>query len=322
MRNVIIGLMSVALVAAGMIAYLLNGILSKPKSSPSLQSQVESVETRVTAENFVLLAKKSLPAGSRISSSDVKWQAWSNAGVPDKFFSSTSGEVDVPQLVNGAIVRRAFSEGEPIVSGKIYSIKFQVDESSYLAGVMSPGKRAATIAVNAESGLSGFVFPGDYVDIILTHDTPSKLIRIEKVASMAAVAGSPPKIVKFVSETILENIRVLAIDQNINDIKKDKPVVAKFITFEVSPNEAAIIAAAKQMGKLSFSLRSLESEKDISEQALFATDVDVSPLLKGLISNPATSGLTKTRLVTKTRSVTTMKIYRGVDLTTQTFRGK
>jgi pilus assembly protein CpaB len=264
MRIVTIGLLGVALVAAGAIAYLLNGMMSKPKAPPP-------------PETVVLIASKSLPAGSVIDEGVVKWQIWPEGGVPATFYSSTTGGGKVPKSVLGAVVRRAFSEGEPVVSGKI----FKRDEPGYLAGSLSAGMRAATITVNADSGISGFVFPGDAVDVILTHNTLRDVFSQKRKDSVEDAGASPPFIVQYLSEVILKDVRVLAIDKKVNDFET-KAVAVKHVTLEVRPKQAEILATAKKMGNLSLVLRSLEKDDEASDKISFTTDVDVSPLMKNL----------------------------------------
>jgi pilus assembly protein CpaB len=265
MRIVTIALVVVAVVAAGAIAYLLNGMVAQKAEAPK------------APETVVLIASKSLPAGSLIDEGDVKWQAWPEGSVPDSFISSTTGGGTVPENVLGAVVRRAVTEGEPIVSGKL----FKRDQPGYLAGSLSAGMRAATINVKADSGISGFVFPGDSVDVILTHDTLRDVFSQERKKSIEDAGASPPFIVKYISESILKNVRVLAIDQKVNDFES-KAVPVKQVTLEVDPKQAEILATAKSMGKLSLVLRSLEEGGAIEDDLAFTTDVDVSPLLRNL----------------------------------------
>ncbi len=177
----------------------------------------------------------------------------------------------------GAIVRRAISAGEPIVAGKI----FKRDSPGFLAGSLAAGKRAATIAVDATSGISGFVFPGDYVDILLTHDNVRDAFKNDVKTLIDDETAAPPFIVRFVSEVILKNLRVLAIDQKVDDFETQAQL-AKHITLEVTIKQAERLATAKSMGKLSLVLRSLEPDSDESDEPLFTTDVEVSPLLSNI----------------------------------------
>jgi len=156
MRAVTIGLLVVALAAAGGIAYLLNSFLT-----------TKSAETAVPVEFVrVLVSNKALPAGATVDEASLEWHVWPDDNISENYISTTQDGAEFPVTVVGAIVRRSISAGEPIVAGKI----FKRDAPGYLAGSLAAGKRAATINVDASSGISGFVFPGDHVDVLLTHD--------------------------------------------------------------------------------------------------------------------------------------------------------
>jgi pilus assembly protein CpaB len=115
-------------------------------------------------------------------------------------------------------------------------------DRGFLAAVLGPGMRAISVPVTATSGVAGLVFPGDRVDLILSHQVKDEL----------DPAGPP----KTTSETVLTDIRVLAIDQTVTD-QDNKPVLAKTVTFEVTPKQVEVIGVASSLGSLSLSLRSL-----------------------------------------------------------------
>ena len=149
----------------------------------------------------------------------------------------------VPVKLIGSVVRRGISEGQPIASEFIV----RSGERGFLAAVLRPGMRAVSIGVDDATGISGLVFPGDRVDVILTHEVEAK------------IAGTNDKVTRRVSETIIVRVRVLAIDQNTDDLE-GKPLRAKTITLEVKPSQAEIIAVAVRMGSLTLSLRSLAKD--------------------------------------------------------------
>lgn len=209
---------------------------SRPKATKSPQKVVEKRPT-----TWVLVAKRPLPAGTFIQTGDLRWQSWPDAQVPQqylKFLGQAPGIV--PTKLIGSVVRRGISEGQPI------SPQFIVrsGERGFLAAVLRPGMRAVSIGVDDATGISGLVFPGDRVDVILTHEVEVK------------IAGTKEKITRRVSETIIVRVRVLAIDQNTDDLE-GKPIRAKTVTLEVKPSQAEIVAVAVRMGSLTLSLRSL-----------------------------------------------------------------
>jgi len=116
---------------------------------------------------------------------------------------------------------------------------------SFMAAVLRPGMRAVSVGVTATSGISGFVFAGDQVDLLLTHKT-----------------GKGEDTSHLVTETVLRNIRVLAVDQKVDAKPGDAPTIARTATFEVTPKQAEIVAIVSEMGRLSLALRSLQDNAD------------------------------------------------------------
>jgi pilus assembly protein CpaB len=181
-----------------------------------------------------------------------------------------------PRSLIGTVVRLPIAAGQPITSSRIV----RPGEQGFLAAALKPGMRAISVAISDTSGIAGLVFPGDRVDLLLTHD-------------IEAVGGGTSK--RHVSETVLENIRILAIDQSLNhqvDEKGTGPaMVAKTATIEVSPKQAEMVAVAGTLGLLSLSLRSLASPdggttvtdiRDIPDPergTTFTLDTDVSRVL-------------------------------------------
>lgn len=204
----------------------------------SERQQIEAMKrqpAKVKPTTFVLVASKDLPAGTFVKTKSMHWQAWPRQGLSPAYL--LKGKATMKQFV-GSVVRRGITAGEPLTKARVV----KRGERGFLSAVLNPGMRALTVPINATSGIAGLVFPGDRVDLILTH------------AIRRGVGRKRTR--KFVSETVLTAIRVLAIDQKTND-QKGKPVVAKTATFEVTPKQAEIITVAAELGRLSLSLRSL-----------------------------------------------------------------
>jgi pilus assembly protein CpaB len=218
----------IALVMAGATAMFAKNWLSSERAE--LSAQATPAPKQITKN--VLVATNDLPAGSFIKAEQVRWQAWPEDAVNDSYLIEG---VAKPEDVVGAVVRRGIIGGEPVTGGRIV----RPGDRGFLAAVLQPGMRAVAIAVNATSGIAGLVFPGDRVDIILTQAVPT--------------GGSDPR---MASETVLENVRVLAIDQVLND-QSGEPTLGKNATIEVTPKQAEVVAVVSDMGKLSLSLRSL-----------------------------------------------------------------
>jgi pilus assembly protein CpaB len=214
---------------------------------------------------FVLVAVKDLPTGSFVQTEDLRWQAWPGQQVSESYLRKGK---DKPEALAGAVVRLRIAAGEPVTVGRV----IKPGDRGFLAAVLNPGMRAVSVPVTTTSGVAGLVFPGDRIDLILSHMVPDQSGR-----------NLPPR---AASETILSDIRVLAVDQTTND-QANKPVLAKTVTFEVTPKQAEAIEVAADLGKLSLSLRSLASDNVDDSVAQVADantvsytwDSDVSPLL-------------------------------------------
>jgi len=215
----------------------------------------------------VAVATKPLKVGDPVTDNNFKWQEWPK----DSAFAGAvmrEEKKKVSELAKGKI-RRDMSAGEPLLKASLTA----VGKGNILAAAMEPGMRAMAIKVSAASMVGGFISPGDKVDVILSYQV--KLSGDERESA----AG---KIDKHASQTILENVNVLAIDQNSRK-EDDKAKVGRTVTLEVNSQGAEKLVLASEMGDLSLSLRALgdESHKDKSKRN-FTTDVEVSSLLQEL----------------------------------------
>ena len=190
---------------------------------------------------MVLVAKVNLPVGVFLREGQLRWQAWPDEDLPETYMTQeTVKENDL----YGTVVRRSFSVGEPITQDRLV----RPGPRGFLAAVLQAGYRAVSIPVSATSGIAGLVFPGDRVDIILTHTLETKLEEKKTYENRA-------------SETVLTNVRVLALDQKTND-QDGKPKLAKTATLEVTPKQAEILAVVRELGSLSLALRSIAKDDE------------------------------------------------------------
>lgn len=180
----------------------------------------------------VLVAAVPLPVGHIIEAAQVRWQKWPNDNLDQTYF--VEGQTQQDAYV-GKVVRTSMTPGQPLTQGALVG----PGERGFLAAVLSEGMRAITVSVSDTSGVAGFVFPGDRVDLILTTEVPREDAPTIKV-----------------SQTVLRNVRVLAVDQRTNDLE-NQPKVGRTVTLEVTPKLVEKIAVMQRLGSLSLSLRPL-----------------------------------------------------------------
>jgi len=203
----------------------------------------------------VLVAQRALPVGTIITADAVAYQAWPKQMVQDAYF--LDGEADMNKLL-GTVVRHAITAGEPVTQGSLVA----PGDRGFLAAALGPGMRAITVPVSAKTGVGGFVFPGDRVDLMLTQ----------------TVKGDEEAALKT-AETILRNIRVLATDQSTETTHDGdgKTVVRAFrtVTLEVTPKIAEKVAVAQTIGTLSLTLRSIADNESELERAIASGEVEL-----------------------------------------------
>jgi pilus assembly protein CpaB len=221
----------IALAAGGLAAMLASGNrqTEAPKAPPP-PPPLATVD--------VLVAKNDLRVGQVVSDHDVGWQTWPAASAGSNFVRKTDRPDAIKDFV-GAIVRSQVLAGEPIRDSKVIAGK----GGGFMAAILPHGMRAVSLDVSPETGAGGFILPNDHVDVMLTrHDrNAEKVLGVEKL----------------ISETILRNVRVLAVDQNVEEKDGQKVVVGKTATIELDPRQAETLALSRQLGTLSLTLRSL-----------------------------------------------------------------
>jgi pilus assembly protein CpaB len=196
-------------------------------------TEVREVEKTVGAVD-VLVAAKDINLGDSVGGGDVKWQQWPLEGVTPGLITKTA-DPDAPQNLSGAIARATFIAGEPIKEQKL----IKVSEGGVMAAILPAGMRAISTPIREETAAGGFILPNDHVDVIL-----SRTIK---------VGNKDDK----VSETILRNIRVLAIGQTLEQQGDEKVASGKTATLELTPRQTEILPLAQSLGEISLSLRSL-----------------------------------------------------------------
>jgi pilus assembly protein CpaB len=217
----------IALLAGGIAAFLA-GRSEPPPPPPPPVAQLETTD--------VLIAASDIGLGNKVAAPDLRWQTWPAAAAGPSFIRKSDRPDAINQLA-GSIARAPFSAGEPIREAKLV----KADGSGYMAAILPTGMRAISVEISPENGAGGFILPNDHVDVILT--------RRERMGNTGVETSA--------SETILANVRILAIDQTVEEKNGQRVVVGKTATLELSPRQAETLALSRQLGTLSLALRSL-----------------------------------------------------------------
>ncbi|MGI9487548.1 MAG: Flp pilus assembly protein CpaB [Geminicoccaceae bacterium] len=251
-----------AVVVAGVTAVYARSWISNQQRPINIIQAAQPVEEDGSE---VLVVETNIPAGRFIKPQDVRWQRWPGDDIPDNYIVKAGDSKDA---VVGAVVRRGLSAGQPITDGSVV----KPGDRGFLAAVLSPGMRAVSVPINATSGNSGLIFPGDRVDLILTQTLDGDTTR-------------------RVSETVLPNIRIIAMGVSTgDDPKKGKHhEKARTATLEVSPREAESVALVTELGKLSLSLRSLAKDEE-DGKAVTSAEADYAPTWDRDVSSVLRSG--------------------------------
>lgn len=253
MRVIILG---VAIVAAGGAGYLaMNMVNQSPQDliQQPLQAAAPKIET-----DEVLIADKTLSTGGRIGEEDLRWQEWPVEALASDFITK-SARPDALIELQGQVIRAQIVPGEPV-----RPIKLLGADQSFMSSILPSGKRAVATNIAAVTSAGGFILPNDYVDVIMTR--------------RGDAAAQP-----FVTETILRNIRVLAIDQTVRENEQGQLViVGSTATLELTPRQSELIVVAQQMAdRLTLALRSVQDVDPVESEFI------AEHLLSGAGSNGA-----------------------------------
>ncbi len=254
-RNVLIVLIGGFLVAV-LVAVLVQASLGNGKKADASTPNAE-----------ILVAAKDMPLGHELVPGDLVWQQWPQSAV-----------------FSGAIVRSEGQKAEEALTGRLRSgvtsgqaihpsMMVKDNKGNFMAASLKPGMRAVGVDVKADTMAGGFIGPGDYVDVILTYkvdvNNPDDNPVIDATVS------------KLASETILENVRVLAIDQEALR-NEDQAKVARTVTLEVDGVGAERLALAAEMGDILLTLRGLGDET-VMQSSTPTTDARVSRVMRDLV---------------------------------------
>jgi len=220
--------LTIALSAGGVAAYLARGTEEKPRAAEPVAQQLSTVE--------VLVAKSDIGLGQAVKPEDLQWQAWPAAAGNNLI--NRAGKADAINEIAGSIARAPIFAGEPIREQKLV----KANGSGFMAAILPTGMRAISTEISPENGAGGFILPNDRVDVILSkrEKNPDR---------------NGPDVVQ--SETILSNVRVLAIDQAPKEKEGNNTLIGRTATLELKPEQAEMLARSRQSGTLSLALRSI-----------------------------------------------------------------
>jgi pilus assembly protein CpaB len=274
----------IALLIGALVVAVVTAVMAKNMFTGSGAAQAQAAPA-VPLGPKILVARKALPVGTIIDQESLSYQPWPQELMQEAYYVEGGPDSDLSKLL-GTVVRNPVTAGQPVTRGALVG----PNDRGFLAAALGPGMRAVTVPVSVSSGVAGFIFPGDRVDMMLTQQ-------------VAGGGDGPPL---KVTETIVRNIRILATDQRIdqkNAEGKMAPTVAATVTLEATPKIAEKIAVAQSLGQLSLSLRSIADSAAELERAVASGDVKLpagaSPaqekeMLLAIASRPLDSGTTFT----------------------------
>jgi pilus assembly protein CpaB len=217
-----------AVVAAGLAALLVRSLLgggTETSKAAIPQPQIAMVD--------VMVAASDIPAGTALSPESARWQAWPKSNVGDTLITRQMAP-DLVAAIKGTVARTPLLAGQPITTTNIV----HSDATGFMAAQLSPGMRAVSIRISAESGAGGFILPNDRVDILMTHQ----------------ISDNPRT---FETKAILRDVRVLAIGQKDTPAKDERTVLGGTATLELTPRQADGVQRAAAAGDLTLALRAL-----------------------------------------------------------------
>ncbi|MBA4225807.1 MAG: Flp pilus assembly protein CpaB [Hyphomonas sp.] len=232
-----------ALVAAGGAALLVSRMSQPQVVTETLTRDNTIVQTEQVSEIKVLTAKRDFAIGEQIKAEDLRWSVWPEKGVVEGQFIETAAPNAIEEIA-GAVVKMPIYKAEPLMPQRIV----KRGEAGLLPVLMGADMRAVSVGISPESASGGFILPNDRVDLILTYE--------QKPTATNGLTDE-----RTISKIILQNVRVLAIDQAYApSTPQESTRIGRTATLEVTPAEAELVALSQSKGQLSLALRPLSEE--------------------------------------------------------------
>lgn len=229
----------VALVAGGAAAYLAVQVINRPPEIVEVATPTPAAQAAPSIPtDDVLVAARDIPLGTTIAEDAFTWQPWPRTAIAGAYIRRSQLTNGIADLV-GTIARSSLFAGEPVTQSKLART-----DGGFLSALLPAGMRAVAIAISVDTGAGGFILPNDRVDVIMTRRDNNTD--------------------QFITETILANIRVLAIDQAVEEQNGEPVVIGRTATLELTRQQSEIVTVAQQMSdRLNLALRSLADAQEV-----------------------------------------------------------
>jgi pilus assembly protein CpaB len=270
MRPIVIVLIVLALGTAAIAAFLVHQFLASQTPAPTTQAVQ-------TGTSNVLVAARDIVPGTVLTQDDLVWEPWPDTAMNDRFITQpvqVEGQpaADPQQEFIDKIARREIKAGEPMNREMV----IKQGDSSVTAANLAKGMRAKTINVTPPQGVAGLILPNDHVDVLLSI----------QVRDIVGLQGWRDVVLRYSAETIMRNLRVVAINQKLShDPKEGVAEPGNLVTLEVTPDQAERLTVAQQLGDVSLTLRSMvPGIEDSNTAQTYTMDVRASRALSSLVA--------------------------------------
>jgi len=240
-RIIVLVIAGLAAVGAALMA---RNLTRQPEPQAVAEVPVRAPKAAVAQ---VLVARRDIAVGRRITPEELSWQEWPVEALNDAFVTQKK-KPDALQNYAGAIARTNIAAGEPVSDRKLVN----PGDAGFMAAVLAPGMRAVSVRISVETGAGGFILPNDRVDVLLTQER-QKDRRGEQAEG-------------YFARTILENVRVLAIDQSFKQVEDEEVVIGSTATLALNRKDAELLALAEASGNLSLALRSVADALPVTQR--------------------------------------------------------
>ncbi len=265
MRLIILLVAAVAAIAAAVVvrSVVATSSAARPAAPTAPATVTEIVETPQTP---VLVMVRDVKVGELLRPDDFEWKDWPDTTLNPNYYTQDISPTAIEDLT-GSVVRTAMVEQEPLLPQKIV----RKGETGYMAALLTPGLRAVSVEISTDKASGGFILPGDRVDVMVTY-------QIEMTDPVTGAVDTRPN-----TTIILENVRILAIDQQFRSEEGGQYAIGSTATVELKPEMARLLVMAERIGEVSLALRSLQDAADSGESAWGRTDflLDYSPYDEG-----------------------------------------